>query len=306
MRPSPSAQAAVPTNGRSLVTVRRPVSGTDGGNAAGVEAGAPEPAFVDLPDPTSAKGDNVTKARLTGPCFDGAPKVTDAMQGQLSDCFFAAALASLAWAQPDKLSRLVEQRADGSYAVKLWEWSGGNATRQKEIVIDDEVYVNANGSPRYGRGPRPKAGPKGTMIKWFPLIEKAYAMRETGSYQNLDTGGKPGVVMSNLLGTLYDWHDIAFTGPKIYALIAQYASERRPMVANTFGESRRALYTNTGVYAWHCYSVLGVEETNGQRYIKVRNPWGSRRGGDDGTGGIFLVELNEFCRLFERLTAGRI
>ena len=69
-----------------------------------------------------------------------------------------------------------------------------------------------------------------------------------------------------------------------------------------------------GMLGGHQYSVLGVEEKDGLRYVKVRNPWGhyargyraAEEGGgleafadEDNKNGVFLIELSDLTDNFE-------
>ena len=79
-----------------------------------------------------------------------------------------------------------------------------------------------------------------------------------------------------------------------------------------------------GISEGHAYSVIGTEEMDGKKFIKLRNPWAggtmqySRTKGPDGkerihrnrnesedTDGIFFVELNEFIAKGESITVNR-
>ena len=69
-----------------------------------------------------------------------------------------------------------------------------------------------------------------------------------------------------------------------------------------------------GLAASHAYTLLGVKQMGNNKYIKLRNPWSvgtrsyeqqtitkkvTRDRKDEGTHGIFLLELNEFMTHFE-------
>lgn len=69
-----------------------------------------------------------------------------------------------------------------------------------------------------------------------------------------------------------------------------------------------------GLASEHVYTLLGVKQMDNNRYVMLRNPWGigirayerdtktgviNRERKDEGTHGIFLLELNEFLDHFE-------
>ena len=75
--------------------------------------------------------------------------------------------------------------------------------------------------------------------------------------------------------------------------------QKRPAAAGTYGEDQDALYTNTGVYADHAYSVLGYKEEKGERYVQLRNPWGySEPAGNGPDDGVFYLKLADFMKLY--------
>jgi hypothetical protein len=157
-----------------------------------------------------------------------------------------------------------------------------------EIKVDGDLYARAWGGPAYGSSLGGSTEPD-KMELWFPLIEKAYAQWK-GSYETIGGGGVAGEVMGQVLGKSYDYVSLnAGNKERVYDQIKAAAAQGRPMAA----------YTNTGVYANHAYSVLGTEEENGVKYVKLRNPWGQSEYGYDGKNdGFFRIELDKFAELY--------
>lgn len=74
-----------------------------------------------------------------------------------------------------------------------------------------------------------------------------------------------------------------------------------------------------GLVSKHAYTLMGVKELGGHKYVKLRNPWSdtirsygqkedgsiTRRQERDGNHGIFLVELNEFMTRFRKFSLGK-
>ena len=95
------------------------------------------------------------------------------------------------------------------------------------------------------------------------------------------------------------------------------SDQKKPMTAGS-GDKDDAKYKDpkAGVYGWHAYTVLGVEEAKEgdktKRNVILRNPWGKRRRDGDAAavgdtenstaGGVFKLEWAEFRRLYDNVT----
>ncbi len=261
---------------------------------------------VDLPDPgmhqdeMNADGTPRFKLeRFTGPLFIDEPKADDVRQGAIGNCYFPAAMAAIASARPDLIKNMIKDNGDGTYTVKFTPHSSSSgASRPVEIKVDGDLYARSYGGPIYGSSLGGSTAPD-TMELWYPLIEKAYAQWK-GSYDTIGNGGVAGQVMADVMGKGYRYENIsAANKDRVYEMIKKAAVNKQPMAAGTYGTEDAARYTNTGVYANHAYSVLGVEESNGARYVKVRNPWDQSEHGSDGKNdGFFRVELGKFAELY--------
>jgi len=270
--------------------------GTSGGNR------------VDLPDPKMHKdelnADGTPKYRLerfTGHLFIDGPRPDDVRQGAIGNCYFPAALAAVAAARPEIIQNMIKDNGDGTYTVKFNSansWSGG---RPVEIKVDGDLYVRSFGGPIYGGSLGGSTAPD-KMELWFPLIEKAYAQWK-GSYDAIGNGGVAGQVMAEVMGKSYAYENLSGTNTdRLYERIKKAADNKQPIAAGTCGTDQAARYTNTGVYANHAYSVLGVEEENGTKYVKLRNPWGQSEHGYDGKNdGFFRIEIGKFTELYRAI-----
>ncbi|MFZ5441966.1 MAG: C2 family cysteine protease [Myxococcota bacterium] len=271
-----------------------------------VPGGSTGPTGVDLPDPKMHKdelnADGTARYKLerfTGPLFINEPTAGDVRQGAIGNCYFPAAMASVAAQNPQAIKDMIRQNADGTYTVRFYE--NGNRSRPKDITVDGDLYVRAFGGPIYG-GSLGGSVEKDKMELWFPLIEKAYAQWK-GSYDAIGNGGSAGRVMSEVLGRPqgYEWVS-AGNAERLYNRIKNDIARGVPVAAGTHGTDQAARYTNTGVYANHAYSVLGVEEKNGEKFVKLRNPWGQSEYGNDGKNdGFFSLPLSKFTELYASL-----
>ena len=54
-----------------------------------------------------------------------------------------------------------------------------------------------------------------------------------------------------------------------------------------------------GLILDHAYTLLGVEEKDGQQLVRLRNPWGSFESGSDGKDdGVFTMPVAEYQKAF--------
>jgi hypothetical protein len=261
---------------------------------------------VDLPDPALHKDEldangkpRFAMKRFTGPLFKDGVDMADVEQGQLGDCYFPSAMAALAKAQPEAIKNMIKDNGDGTYTVtfKKKDWSSGRYV-DVPIKVDGDLWVRAWGGPLYGSAGGDKSE-KG-MELWFPLIEKAYAQWK-GSYNAIGNGGMSSQVFQECIGRDAVSKSIEYMGAdELWQSIKNAVDNHLPASAGTHGEEEDALYTNTGVYADHSYSIVGYKEKNGERYVTLRNPWGeSEPAGNGPNDGVFDLKLADFQKLYE-------
>jgi len=271
-----------------------------------VPGGTTNTGGVDLPDPKMHKdemnADGTPKFKLerfTGPLFINEPTAGDVRQGAIGNCYFPAALAAVPAQNPQAIKAPTKQNPDGPYSVRFYE--NGNKNRPVDVKIDSDLYVRSFGGPIYG-GSLGGSVDKDKMELWYPLIEKAYAQWK-GSYDTIGNGGSAGKVMSEMVGRSqgYEWVSTG-SADRLYNRIQSDIAKGIPVAAGTHGSDQASRYTNTGVYANHAYSVLGVEEKNGEKFVKLRNPWGQSEYGSDGKNdGFFSLPLSKFTELYASL-----
>lgn len=264
---------------------------------------------VDLDDPDvlarDKKADGTpkyAKERYTGPLFIDGPQPADVRQGAIGDCYFPAALAAVAHTDPAAIRDMIKENADGTYTVRFFTDLWRTPPKKVEIKVDGDLWSRSWGGPVYGSSLGGSTD-KEKMELWFPLVEKAYAQWK-GGYETIGQGGISGDVMAACIGRedRYTWLSNA-NADSVFKKIQEAADKGWPATAGTHGKDRSDLYTNTGVYANHAYSVLGVEEDNGTRYVKLRNPWGQSEAGYDGKNdGFFRLELDKFLQLYSSLS----
>lgn len=197
----------------------------------------------------------------------------DIKQGQLGDCWFMCALASLA-ERPALVERLFEssQVSDiGFYQV--WFCKSGEWVR---VTVDDFFPCFPKDTPIFSRS-------HGNEL-WVLLLEKAYAKLH-GSYSLLK-GGWAAEGMMDLTGcpTL----NFDFTSEeskkliqedKLWEILKRYDNEGSLISASTAGEDRWSETAKPnrkgGLVPGHAYTVIQVKEAFSNRLLNIRNPWGA-------------------------------
>ncbi|MBL9037631.1 MAG: hypothetical protein JNG84_03850 [Archangium sp.] len=243
-----------------------------------------------------------SKVLFTGPVFSGGVKPGDVEQGWLANCYFPAAMASLAQTNPAEIQKMVKANGDGTYTVTFKEFNARTGASEKvEIVVDGDLYVQPSGEALYGHSPASNDPKK--MELWYALVEKAYAEWYSSSYNEIGSGGVSSDVFEAVLGKPTATTFIKPTNTEaVWKVIKAASDANKPIAAGTHGEDKEALYTNTGVYSDHAYSVLGYEEKNGTRYVKLRNPWGrSEPAGNGADDGFFNLKLEDFVKLYDNV-----
>ena len=294
-RPRPARRVATlePAAPRQLVTLDvpgQPLSSED------VYLTGTGPGWV---DPAAAHAS--TKVGVyTGPLFRDEPSASDVQQGQLGDCYVCAALAGIAAADPEAIRRLIKPAGDGGAEVTFHERDVVTGEfRPVTIHVDTELYESASGNkPIYGHA----MGDRASMELWFPLVEKAYATWR-GGYDTVGKGGVQNQIFEAVLGRPAGWLAISERSKpdEVWGTMQATLKAGLPLGAATYNVDD-GRYGNTGVHANHGYSVLGADEVNGERFVTLRNPWGSGEPRGDGVDdGVFRLKLSEFQKLYEQL-----
>jgi hypothetical protein len=219
---------------------------------------------------------------------------SDIRQGKEGDCWFMSALTTLAQ-KPGLISRVCVARDEevGVYGFVFHrdgEWISS--------VIDDKLYLIKSDFDEVGCQERKRwldlgnrrdaeeewrssmqVGSRALYFAqcsdenetWLPLLEKAYA-KAHGDYAALETGfvgegieDLTGGVTTELLST-----DILDK--------EKFWKEELMKVNQEFlfgcGQMGGKYGNRNGILERHAYSIMEAREINGQRLVKLRNPWG--------------------------------
>ncbi len=221
--------------------------------------------------------------------YDRTIEPSDIIQGELGDCYFLSALASLAQT-PDRIKRLIRFRRTtetGVYCFSLclngiWE----------NVVVDDKI-------PCLPSANKPIFCQSKTSEVWAILLEKAWA-KIHGGYLNVESG-RLEESLKALSGAPCNLHMIASDRMEEDQWVELLDARRRAYVlaCSTKDFSDRKLDSKgvdplSGLVASHGYSILGIYELVRQpdgsfrrlssadspsaanlRLLKVRNPWSS-------------------------------
>ncbi|XP_059838205.1 calpain-9 [Hypanus sabinus] len=200
---------------------------------------------------------------------DGATR-TDICQGDLGDCWFLAAVASLTLNEkllyhvvpPDQT---FGQDYAGIFHFRFWQYS-----EWVDVVIDDRlptfrnrlVFLHSASNDEF----------------WSALLEKAYA-KLYGSYESLK-GGSTMEAMEDFTGGMGEVFDLKEAPPNLFTLIKKVLN-RGCMLGCSIDITSAAeteARTQTGLIKGHAYSITGVDQVNSRgrpvQLIRVRNPWG--------------------------------
>lgn len=198
------------------------------------------------------------------------PKISQ--QGELGDCWFLSTASSLA-AYPARIKEIFrgieEYPKDGVFQLKLY------VKGEPVNVIIDDVYPVLNLTKAQGytyNYPPVNNGPSKAGAWWLVILEKAMA-KLNNNYTGLNAGhigqamryltGMPTVeYQSSNMSTDQLWEHVTDGFEKDYNMGAPCLVSRYNMVAG------------------HAYGVIGAHQLkggahDGQKLIKMRNPWGS-------------------------------
>ncbi len=246
-----------------------PANATYQGAALGnLQAGAPASQlqklvnkwFLGLDHPTASG----TYAPVSGSLFGNAPAVTDVQQGDLSDCYFLAALQALTKDDPAAITSMFTNNGDGTYTVRFYD-----AGVAKYVTVDSMLPTNSSGQLIYDG-----AGASATNtrnILWVPLAEKAYAqINQDGwldrpaanSYPAIEEGFSDDA-LEEITGGNATWTQIAqATSAQLQAAVAA----NKPAILNSLSSP------GNGVIGSHTYPVVAYNATTQQ--FTLDNPQG--------------------------------
>ncbi len=251
------------------------------------EDGLPTPRRQPAMTPDSQKNGARYEAR-SGHLVVNGMDLDDAVQGQVGDCYFIASLASLAKVKPELLAKAITTNPDGTFTVTFFEREKGQKTPTPVKVTVDATFPVRYGGPEY-------ASARSSQELWPLVFEKAFAAWK-GGFDAIE-GGMAATALESLTGVKPEFFPVGdgVDANQVFKRLQAACGSGAAVVAlsKTWDPSER------GVVSDHAYSLLGVEERGGQRFVQLRNPWGQREPGHDGRDdGIFTMPLATFLTSF--------
>ncbi|KAF6764389.1 hypothetical protein DFP72DRAFT_421391 [Ephemerocybe angulata] len=227
----------------------------------------------------------------------GAANSNAIKQGELGDCWFLSALATVSCV-PNLIEKICVARDE---RVGIYGFIFHGDRGWTSIIVDDMLFTNVpkfeelddttqalyhGDKDQYHRVSRKhgssllyaKAGSQ--QETWVPLIEKAYA-KFYGNFSHIE-GGWTREAVEDLTGGVakaFITKDI-LDGDRFWREELLKANQDRlfacsfdplPSLPDDAGEKNK---TVNGLHGGHAYSVLRVVECLGKRFVVLRNPWG--------------------------------
>ncbi|MGM0420603.1 MAG: C2 family cysteine protease [Bacillota bacterium] len=283
-----------------------------------------EPVGIDWEDP--------------GHFFNKAADFFDPIQGSVPNCYFIAALSSVAWARPYVIAHKTRSsgtaEADFVCMIKFYQIGSIGSKNQKtaEVEVSEKLPLNAaTNNFVYCRSFDP-----GEI--WPGVYEKAFAKwitkNPTDKPDITATGfGNPVTAIrqltneNNVISKLTKDH----SADDLYSFVRANSMSRKtmhPMVASTYSSGDaspdKVTYADANIAANHAYSVLGWFYRNGKKYLVLRNPWGIAWDTGYtingtwlayhvdwwkpivfGARGVFALEAKTFKRYFRRIAVAK-
>jgi hypothetical protein len=246
--------------------------------------------------------------------------ICDPIQGNVSDCFFLAALGSCAWNTTSLAPTIPIKPGNFAASFDIPFWFNGAL---QKTTVSNKLFLGANGMPVY-------AQPTLQNEIWVAIYEKAFAKFKGCP---LDPEGNPDIsqlpwgsgldALVNLTNKKYsftaplpqtafatinappspfngqtcqDYYDIIKTVCTPNAASPSSGKTNKPMVAWTY-DSEPLEWKNKGflyrypttnldrmLAAKHTYSILGYYTSGGNKYIVLRDPlgkWGTKSPQED-------------------------
>lgn len=212
-------------------------------------------------------------------------RVTDPVQGRLGDCWLLGSMAAVAHAQPALLDEMIRQEPDGSFIVTFQD----RGPDYSAPPVPVEVRVTPDfPTGRFGhRLEYVSASDRKEM--WPMILEKAYA-KWKGGYEYI-AGGLGTQALSALTGKKPEFFQMtkSTSADDVFARLAALQESGACMTASTHAFADAP----GGLVPGHLYTLMGVTEQEGEKFVQLRNPWGTNGFGHEGKhDGVFTMKTD--------------
>jgi hypothetical protein len=210
-------------------------------------------------------------------------------QGTIGNCYFEAALSSVAGSRPHLIKDMVTDNKDGTATVTF----GKDPARPIVVFMPTEAEKGLYSEPTS----------KGV---WPQVIEKAHGqyLRRYGGKSALtpaegaDGGGQPKDVIELLTGDTAERVKVNQANVQAIQQELTNAFATRRSVTATIDKyaGQKATTSVDGYVNGHAYSIVGWNPSGpGGGTLTIRNPWGDEQAGKYGT---FTMSMEQFSRNF--------
>lgn len=276
---SPPGTSAPPTStpGTSAPPTSTPPTSTPGASGPPTSTpptstpGASRPP-VSNPTVNRAEYQEVPNQVLFALDSSGKPNIsgdlTNIVQGNVGDCYFLAALMTVAAREPETIQNMVHDNGDGTYTISFHSRYDG---------VANPVTVTVNGDLPYRRDKPYENGIEnidGKNVSWAAIIEKGWAAANGNSYKGIE-----GTDLSNI-----EDHDVHNA---LFAITGKVGVDRNPggpmtevsfdQMQQDFSNGLVTLGTSNSkgkLVADHSYALLGVNSA--EQTVVVGNPEGGQ------------------------------
>ncbi len=224
--------------------------------------------FLGADEPQIATS-GLTYQTAVGNLFNGVPSRADTRQGMLGDCYFIAAIASIADRNPDAVRNMFIDNGDGTYTVRFFS-SGSSGYTADYVTVNRRLPAYSNGQLGYSGFGQSISQTSTTL--WIALAEKAYAQwNETG------LSGRDGTNRYSAIEGGWMWYvNAQVLGAD--STYAYFSSSAKSTLVNALSASQAVTLgtwpnaSTGGLYGSHAYIVSGYNATTDT--FTLHNPWG--------------------------------
>ncbi|KIW73097.1 hypothetical protein PV04_01241 [Phialophora macrospora] len=237
--------------------------------------------------------------------FINGPTAGDVRQGRDGDCYLMAALCGLGNME-GLIDKVCVKHDEDCQAVGVYGFVFFRDGEWQHTIVDDKLYTRA---PDYDEAQDErvvwddinrvdsaeeyrKAHLTGSRAlyfaqcsdeneTWLPLLEKAYA-KAHGDFASID-GGFTGEAIEDLTGgvttEIYSTDILdrdAFWRDELMQVGQEFLFGCATGFYANWLDTSGAPREREGISEGHAYSIMDAKEINGQRLLKLRNPWGKK------------------------------